>query len=92
MKYNNIMELENDLKHIGYKLDRKMDCRGTARWLTGPGEGTSYPCVTTGIKEIDTGKSAFHVEARRDKNFETLQKMRYDGAYVDLKNGYRLEI
>jgi hypothetical protein len=84
--------LKHELKRLGYRLDRSMDSRSTARWLTGERSGESYPCITTGIKESDTGKSAFHFEARRDKNFESLQKLRIVGAYVPMNKGYLLEI
>jgi hypothetical protein len=47
--------------------------------MTGPRAGESYPCVTTGVSETDTGLSAFHVHARRDANFDKLQEMRLSG-------------
>jgi len=91
-EFNTISQLNNELKKIGYQLDRLKDCQSIARWLTGERAGKSYPCITTGIKEIDTGKSAFHYQARRDKNFEKLQKFRIIGAYVVIKGKYILEI
>lgn len=76
---------------IGYGLDRSMDCRGTARWMTGPRAGASYPCVTTGICEADTGMRAFHFAARRDANFARLQEMRRSGRYFAVSRGAILE-
>ncbi len=87
-----LSSLANELKRLGYKLDRSMDCKHTARWLTGDRAGESYPCISTWVKEIDTGKSAFSTEARRDANFEALQTLRKEGAFVAMKNGYILEI
>jgi Holliday junction resolvasome RuvABC DNA-binding subunit len=80
------------LNLIGYKLDRKMDCRGMAKWMTGERAGETYHCLTTGIIEADTKRSAFHFEARRDKNFDELQDMRKTGIYVPMANGYFFEL
>lgn len=84
--------LSDELKRLGYRLDRSMDCKATSTWRTGERAGKSFPCISTGIKEIDTRKSAFHFKARRDKNFETLQAMRYQGAFVAMRNGDILEL
>ena len=58
---------------LGYTLDRSLDCRAPSRYLE---SGRSYPCCTTGLKETDTGMSAFHFQARRDDNFRAMQKLR----------------
>lgn len=59
---------------LGYTLDRSMDCRASARYLE---SGRSYPCCSTGIKETDTGISAWHYQdARRDDNFKAMQALR----------------
>ena len=59
---------------LGYRLDRDLDCRSTARDMK---TGDSYPCLTTGLKEANTGVSAFHYrDARRDNNFQALQALR----------------
>ncbi len=51
--------------------------------MTGPHAGRSYPCLSTGIMEADTGRSAFHGEARRDAKFRRLQALRFDvGLYA----------
>lgn len=76
---------------IGYTLDRSLDCRGVSTWQTGPHAGQSYPCVTTGIRETDTGLSAFHVSARRDASFDKLQEMRLSGKFFAVSKGALLE-
>ena len=59
---------------LGYTLDRSMDCRSSARYLE---SGRSYPCCSTGLKETDTGISAWHYkDARRDDNFKAMQALR----------------
>ncbi len=63
-----------------------------ATWMTGPRAGISYPSVTTGIREADTGMSAFHVDARRDANFAKLQQMRLSGEYFAVSRGAILEL
>lgn len=63
---------------LGYSLDRDMDCRSPARYVTGPFAGESYLCCTTGLKETDTGLSAFHYKARRDDNFRKMQELRHE--------------
>lgn len=85
-------EIKRQLHEIGYRLDRTLDCRSTAQILTGPRAGKTYPSLTTGIDEADTGRSAFHFEARRDANFRTLQNLRFEvGLYVVL-NGAILDL
>lgn len=61
---------------LGYELDRSMDCRAPSRYLTGPRAGFSYPACTTGIRERDTGLSAFNVDARRDDKFLAMMELR----------------
>lgn len=61
---------------LGYTLDRSMDCRGLARYMSGPHAGAAYMCCTTGLKETDSGLSAFNVDARRDDNFREMQNLR----------------
>lgn len=61
---------------LGYELDRAMDCRAPSRYMTGPRAGFSYPACTTGVRERDTGLSAFNVDARRDDNYRAMQALR----------------
>lgn len=75
---------------LGYALDRSSDCRSWARYVTGPDAGASYPACTTGVREADTGRSAFHVESRRDEQFRQMQALR--SAVFAVSNGYVLEV
>ena len=69
-----------------------MDCRGTSRYLTGEFAGLSYPVNTTGVKESDTGLSAFNVNARRDANFKELQRLRFEEELYAVVRGRILEV
>lgn len=70
-----LKEMAQRFATLGYRLDRSLDCRSMSRYLS---NGRSYPCITTGVKEADTGRSAFHCESRRDENFEKMQQLRQD--------------
>lgn len=66
-------DLRQKVEKLGYTIDFKMiaysiatDCR----------TGETFNAVTFGIKESDTGLSAFNYEARRDDNFKALQELR----------------
>lgn len=85
-----VHELSERFRVLGYRLDRSMDCRSNARFMTGAYAGESYPCCTTGIVEIDTGMSAFHYQARRDANFKRMQKLR--GEICAVSRGFLLEV
>jgi hypothetical protein len=87
-----VQAIAQALTALGYKLDRSMDCRGHSRYLTGERAGESYPCMTTGIQEADTGLGAFQATARRDANFRKLQALRYNGELFAVVRGYLLEI
>lgn len=81
-----LSQIKRQLRDLGYALDRDLDCRSMARIMTGPRAGQTYPTLSTGIKEADTGRSAFHVNVRRDTRFRTLQKLRFEvGLYTVLK-------
>jgi hypothetical protein len=71
-----VAEFGARFKVLGYKVDRTMDCRAPARYLTGERAGRSYPNCNTGLKEADTGLSAFHYQARRDDRFDAMQRLR----------------
>ena len=72
---------------LGYALDRDMDCRAPARYLN---SGRAYPACTTGLKESDTGMSAFHFQARRDSRFKAMQELR--GHIFAVSRGAILEV
>lgn len=73
-----VKSMDAAFRRLGYVLDRSMDCRGVSRILTGPGAGDSYPCVTTGVRHIATGLSAFNVYAPRDTAFHDMQALRLE--------------
>jgi len=78
-------EIKRQLRGLGYALVRSLDCRSTAQIMTGPRAGKTYPTLSTSIKEADTGRSAFHVEARRDARFRAMQNLRFEvGLYAVL--------
>ena len=85
-------ELSERLAALGYRLERGMSARCMARILTGPDAGTTYPCMTYAVSEADTGHSAFHFEARRDENFEQLQRLRRDDSWYVVGKGHIIEL
>lgn len=86
-----VAQIERELNAIGYRLDRTMDCRGTARFMTGPFAGETFPSLTTGIAQSDNRVSAFNVNARRDANYGRLKELR-GGAVYALVGRYVLEL
>jgi hypothetical protein len=72
---------------LGYSLDRTMDCRAPAKYLA---IGRIYPSCTTGLKEADTGLSAFNYAARRDASFKAMQELR--GNIFAVSRGAILEV
>jgi hypothetical protein len=86
-------ELLRRLDSIGYVVDRDTDATCNARWLSGPAAGSTYPCRTLYPIQKDNKLSAFHIDARRDKNFRALQKMRFDDdTFYVVSGGYIVEI
>lgn len=75
---------------LGYRLNRRDDCRHYARYMDGPRAGESYPCVSTGLVEADTGLSVWNIHARRDDNFRAMQELR--GSVCAVSRGYVLEV
>lgn len=71
-----VAQLDAELARLGYRRDRSTRCACIARWMSGPRAGKSWPCVTFGVVEADTGLSAFNVNARRDDQFKALQQLR----------------
>ncbi len=76
-----LTQLSKRLRAIGYRLDRSMDCRAPARYMTGERAGQSYPALSLRPVQIDNGLSWSHVDARRDANFEALKRLR-DSCYA----------
>jgi hypothetical protein len=61
---------------LGYRLDRSMDCGCIARVMTGPAAGDSYPCLTTGVRDIESGLSAWNADAPRGARYRKMQALR----------------
>ncbi|GHE75994.1 hypothetical protein GCM10019059_39180 [Camelimonas fluminis] len=78
--------IDAEFRKLGYRLDRSLDCRSTSRYLY---SGRTYPCCTTGVREADTGLSAFNCDARRDANFRAMQELR--GSVFAVSRGAILE-
>jgi hypothetical protein len=68
--------MDGELRAIGYRLDRRMDCRSVNRHMSGARAGESYHAVNLYVVQVSDGVSAFHVDSRRDANFDRLQQMR----------------
>lgn len=84
--------LKQELAELGYKLDRRLDCKSNTRHMSGERCGQSYPAINLYVVEADTGLSFAHVEARRDENHARLQHLRYHGTLFAVVRGYILEI
>ena len=79
-------QYESKLRSIGYRLDRSMDCKAVAQYMTGERAGETYPACSMYPVQIDDGKSWAHVDARRDNNFDHLKKIR--DTYFAVSRGY----
>lgn len=87
-----VKQMEQTLGNLGYRLDRNKDCRQLVRITDGPDAGVSYPAILTGVAEIDTGKGAFHFEARRDDNYKKMYEMHFNESMFAVVRGCILEI
>ena len=67
---------------LGYRIDFGMKADSLARYMTGPHAGDCYPVRTFGVREADTGRSAFHYESRRDGRFAAMQALRLRAYYL----------
>ena len=65
-----LAEIEIKLSELGYKLDRRFDCKSIGRSSC----GYTFPALAIRIIEADSGLGFSHYMARRDKNFEALQQ------------------
>ena len=81
-----------ELAAIGYKLDRRLDCKSANRYLSGEFAGQSYDAINAYVVEADTGLSFAHVNARRDENFQTLQRIRFNQELYAVVRGRILEL
>jgi len=87
-----LTQMDNELRALGYRLDRRGDCRSENRHLTGVRAGHSYPAVNMSVVQLSNGLSAFHVDARRDAAFDTLQSLRATEALFAVHRGRIHEI
>lgn len=87
-----LRQVNEALASLGYRLDRKLDCKSVNRILTGEDAGKSYPAINAYVVEIDTGLSFANVSARRDANFRRLQEIRLSGELYAVVRGRILEI
>ena len=67
-----VAELDRRLLALGYERQKDMTAIGPVRCS----DGVVYTGINYGVREIDTKMHAFHVDARRDRNFRDLQEMR----------------
>lgn len=86
-----VAEFRRRFAALGYTVDRDDDCRSMARYMTGESAGESYPACSTGLREADTGLSAFNVDARRDSAFKAMQELRGE-IYAVTRDGFILEV
>ena len=84
--------IEAALMELGYQLDRMLDCRSLARWMSGPRAGKSYPALTTGITEVSTGLSFANITAGRGEDFQRLQALRFSGEIFAVLRSCIMEI
>lgn len=71
-------EVLDTLSRLGYKLNRTDDCSGVARIMTGPNAGQTYTATSLMAVEADTGLNFCNVNARKDANFQELQRLRFE--------------
>lgn len=71
-----LSQFEAKLRAIGYRLNRSLDCKGVARYMTGERAGQTYPSCNMYPVQVDDSRSWCHVDARRDVNFEELKRIR----------------
>ena len=86
-----VAEFSRRYAALGYRIDRRDDCKSLARYMTGERAGESYPACDTGINESDTGLRAWNFAARRDAHFAAMQALR-DQIFSVTRDGYILEL
>lgn len=74
MRQMSMAEYRAALAQLGYEIDPDSRCACIAKNMT---TGNTYPNVNWTPREIDTKRSAFHFESRRDANFKSLQELRF---------------
>jgi hypothetical protein len=71
-----LKQLEQMIEAIGYRLDRRFDCKSMATIMSGPRAGTRLPTLSVKPVQMDDGKAFSHYEARRDRRFDQLIQIR----------------
>lgn len=71
-----LAQLADEYRALGYRFDRSADCSHLARYMTGDRAGKTYKACGLRPVQIDDGLAAWHVDARRDANFQSLQALR----------------
>ena len=84
MRKITLKQFEAEIRRIGYRFDRRMDCRGVSRYMTGPRSGKSHPHLALKPVQVSDGMSWCSVYARRDDGFKSLQTLR-DSVYAVVK-------
>lgn len=69
-------QLEELIGTVGYRFDRRFECKTVARILSGPRAGSRYPVLSIKPVQADDGRAFSHVEARRDQRFDQLIAIR----------------
>lgn len=82
--------MKEELAQLGYRLDRSMDCASIATHMTGDRTGDRYPALALYPREMDSGLSAWNVDARRDANYKRLQQYRLD-VFAIVRNAQGVE-
>lgn len=77
-----VLELDIKLKRLGYRRRADSGVRQLVEYISGERVGAKYPAIIYGLDDLETGKSAFHVDGRRDQRFQELQELRRDGVYA----------
>lgn len=85
-----VAQMGKEFLALGYRLDRSMDCRSTARIITGPRAGETYPVCSTSCTEIASGLGFAHYQAGRGDNFRKMMKLR--GEIFAISRGAILEV
>lgn len=78
-------KFEAEIRLIGYRFDRGMDCCGLSRYMTGPRTGKSYQALGLKPVQLNDGIAWCSVNARRDDDFTKLKAIREN--YFSVVNG-----
>lgn len=71
-----LAQMAERIRPLGYRFERRSDCRCNSQYMTGEHAGRSYPHLSLHVVEADTGHSWGNIAARRDSNWESLKALR----------------